>query len=212
MFTLMKPSMQHIISLAVIVISIVLFVTFPSDNIYQQITGIIAFLIVLPIAYTRIILGSTVDIRSMLTWNISRKSLLTFLLATGSGIVLLNLLHLTPYDEPYVTTVQSVIFTFKGFLIYELLFVLPLLAIVLLFTGPILASFHLPGTYFFFVRVVVASFFLMLLLNMSIFTILFVGIMFFIYYQNKEITYLPVLLSFFISTLSLDVVIAKSLQ
>jgi membrane protease YdiL (CAAX protease family) len=190
-------------------LSIFFYTLFPNENIFQKIFSILAFFVVLPLFFNKIILGRNIDSFGFRRGNYTEGLKFGLISLVINGFILFIYSYFFNFFDRYGVP-QFIIENFSNFLLYELVISLSFIFLYeFYFRGFIMFIFE---SHFKYWSILIQSFFVLLLfLNMDdsykfsfMPYLIFSPFAGFISYKSKSIIYSGI--AQFIIVLSLDVI------
>ncbi len=124
---------QYIISLAILILSLGLYILFPTEGMLQSIIVLLSFLCVLPALYIRFVLHRKWSSFIPPLVHFSAGKVAALLGASLLCAICMIIIAFLPYNAGYIVQMRDVFSSFRGFLLYQAVFTVPLLLVITFF-------------------------------------------------------------------------------
>ncbi len=204
---------EHFVSLFVLGVFLIMSIVFPvnTSSLLEAVTVFLVFLCILPTIYTLYILKRSPSELWTVPFTLKYHPV-SQMTGIVIGLTFAFLLHLSPYLEVYKSFAQPFFLEFKNFLIFELLFVTPLLMIATYFSIIIVGALHLPRNITYIMSTIVLSSLMFTFFDFPTYvSFVVVGCILLSYVKMKSINIISLFISLRIFFLGLDTLIANTI-
>lgn len=201
---------EQIISILIVVCAVLILFLFPTNTFTESLIALFTFTVIFPVSYLYFVVKKEVFTDFYYSFHFSSKELIASCFALGAGIALMTILFFLPYNEFYIADLQAVFSNFKGFVLYEFLYLLPTLLIAVFFSHIFIFQLDLPQEISVALQIALISTVTITILGLPLIFLVFFGIVCGILSRLRMEKFFLIVCVFFLCFLYFDALIAKS--